>query len=283
MSLKDKIEKSKNEMFNELNNIDVEGLKSEGISMRVGDRILKFEIANDEPILEIDIIKKEFRAKLNEQQSRIKEKINKEIEKINGYHNSLKIEMERKEKILEDKLKESMPMPNITFENAKNGLSFAKGGSPGTLCWLVTGVYWPKYVDFQPIDIKFTKRMVSPVVYMITTKNEFITGVSTRKPIGLDYFDHYHQSHPDCWGKWTYKKEWKTPNDILTIGREAESVLENINTGSIAENNPRGLPRINTVKNFVNNEKNAGTLSPSILRQGITNDIRDNDENVWTS
>lgn len=283
MDLKEKIEKSRNEMFDELNNIDVEGLKSEGISMRIGGRILKFEVTTDESILDIDIIKKEFRAKLNEQQSRIKEKINKEIEKINGYHNSLKIEMERKEQILEEKLKENIPMPNITFENAKNGLSLAKGQNSGTLCWLVTGVYWPKYIDFQPIDLKFTKRMVSPVVYMIITKNNYVTEVSTRKPIGLDYFSHYHQSNPDCWGKWIYTKEWKTPNDILAIGKEAESVLENINTGSLAENNPRNLPRINTVKNFVNKEINVGSLSPSIIRQGITNDIRENDDAVWSS
>ena len=91
--------------------------------MRIGDRILKFSVNNDEPILDIDIIKKDFRDKLNEQQKRIKEKINTEIEKVNGYHNSLKIELERKEKILEEKLRESQPMPNITYEDAKNGLS----------------------------------------------------------------------------------------------------------------------------------------------------------------
>lgn len=283
MNLKEKIKESKDNMFSQLNNIDIEGLKTEGISMRIGDRILKFSVDTDKPILEIDIIKKEFRDKLNEQQKTIKEKINNEIEKINGYHNSLKIESERKEKILEQKLRESQPMPDITYKDAQAGLSLTKGEYTDTLCWLISGVYWPKYVDGKPIDKKFTKRMISPVVYMIITKNEYITEVSTRKPIGLDYFDHYHQSFPDCWGKWVYKKTWKTPNDILTIGREAESILENINTGSIAIDNPRGLPRKNTVFKYIIKESNEiGTLSRSIIRQGITSNIRSDDSEIWS-
>ena len=105
MNLDEQIKESKNNMFSSLDDIDIDGLKAEGISMRVGDRLLKFTISTDEGISDIDIIKTDFRNKLNEQQKRIKEKINDEIEKINSYHNSLKLEFERKEKVLEDKLK----------------------------------------------------------------------------------------------------------------------------------------------------------------------------------
>jgi len=283
MTLEEQIKESKDSMFTSLDNIDIEGLKAEGISMRIGDRLLKFSIDTDNPIPDIDIIKADFRNKLNEQQKRIKEKINAEIEKINGYHNSLKAESERKEKILEKKLKETQPMPNITYEDAMKGLSLTKGQLQDTLCWLISGIYWPKTLDFKPLDIKFTKRMVSSVVYMIITKGKYITEVSTRKPIGLDFFNHYHQSKPDCWGKWTYKNTWETPTDILAIGRQAESMLENINTGSLATNNPRGLPRINTVKkNVVTERHSVEAISRESLRQGITGDIRQDDTEVWS-
>jgi len=283
MNLEEQIKESKNSMFSSLDNIDIEGLKAEGISIRIGDRLLKFSINTDDPILDIDVIKADFRNKLNEQQKRIKEKINTEIEKINGYHNSLKTEFERKEKILEKKLKETQPMPNITYEDAMKGLSLTKGQLEDTLCWLVSGIYWPKTINFKPLDIKFTKRMVSSVVYMIITKGKYITEVSTRKPIGLDFFKHYHQSNPDCWGKWVYKNTWETPNDILAIGRQAESMLENINTGSLATNNPRGLPRINTVKkNIVTEKHSVDAISRESLRQGITGDIRQDDSEVWS-
>jgi len=285
MNLEEQIKKSKDNMFSSLDNIDIDGLKAEGVTIRVGDRLLKFSINADEQIPDIDVIKSNFREKLNEQQKRIKEKINDEIEKINSYHNSLKLEFERKEKILEDKLKSSEPMPNITYKDTLKGLSLTKGKDPGTLCWLVNGVYWPKTIDFKPLDIKFTKRMVSPVIYMIITKGKFVTEVSTRKLIGLDYFNHYHQNNPDCWGKWTYKSEWETPNDIIEIGRQAESVLENINTGSTATSNPRGLPRISTIKkNIVDTKENSNieSVTRNSLRQGITTDIRSDDSEVWS-
>lgn len=282
MNLEEQIQESKNSMFSSLNDINIDSLKAEGVSIRVGDKLLKFSIDKEESISDINIIKEDFRNKLNKQQKRIKEKINNEIEKINNYHNSLKIEFERKEKELKKKLSLTQQMPNITYEDALKGLSLVKGHDQDTLCWLVYGVYWPKTLDFKPINLTFSKRLVSPVIYMIMTKGKYVTEVSTRKVIGLEYFDHYHQNSPDCWGDWKFKVKWTTPTDILTIGRQAESILENINSKSTTKSSPEGLPRINTIKNNIKRKNNYVNMDRNSLRQGIDNNIRTNDSEIWS-
>lgn len=278
-------ERDKNIMFECLDSVDIDKIISDGLSVRVGDKVLKLNVISQIAIPEVVEIKEEFRQKLNEQQRLIKTKINDKINEITEYHHSMRIEYKRKEKELKDILARSAPMPDISYNHAQQGLSVVKGDGKGCLIWLIQGVYWPKTLDHQQIDPKFSKKMISNIVYMVETRDKMVTSVSTRKPIGLDYFSHYHQSRPDCWGKWKNRSSWNTPNDIIKIAREAEAVLENINTGSIAEQNPRGLPRKSTLgRHLIETKKpvKMGTLNQTARRSGITEEIRREDGEVWS-
>ena len=278
-------ERDKNIMFECLDSVDIDTIESDGLSIRVGNKVLKLNVISQQQIPEVEEIKEEFRQKLNEQQRQIKAKINDKINEITEYHHSMRMEYRRKEKELKDILSRSAPMPDIDYSHAQQGLSVVKGTGQNRLVWLVQGVYWPKTLDHKQIDPKFSKKMISNVVFMIETSNKSVTSVSTRKPIGLDYFSHYHQSRPDCWGKWKNSSSWRTPNDIIKIAREAEAVLENINTGSIAEPNPRGLPRKSTLgRHLVESKKSQkmGALNQTTRRSGITEEVRREDGEVWS-
>ena len=278
-------ERDKNIMFDCLDSVDIDSIESDGLSIRVGNKVLKLNVISQQPIPEVDEIKEEFRQKLNEQQRQIKAKINDKINEITEYHHSMRMEYQRKEKELKAILARSAPMPEVDYSHAQQGLSVVKGDSQNRLIWLVQGVYWPKTLDHKQIDPKFSKKMISNVVFLIETVNQSVSSVSTRKPIGLDYFSHYHQSRPDCWGKWKNASTWKTPNDIIRIAREAEAVLENINTGSIAEPNPRGLPRKSTLgRHLVESKKSQkmGALNQTTRRSGITEQVRREDGEVWS-
>ena len=285
MDLAERAERDKNFMFDCLDNIDIENIRSEGLRVRVGEKILRLEMVSETDIPELEEIKQEFKERINLQQARIKQKINSKIEEITEYYHKMRLEYKRKEKELKDILSKSAPMPDIFKSHARQGLSLVKGDGKNQLIWLVQGVYWPKTYDNEKIEPKFSKKMISPVVYMIKTNDNKVTNVSTRKPIGLDYFMHYHQSRPDCWGSWKNPTRWSKPEDIINIARQAEAVLENIHPGSIAEPNPRGLPRQNTIKRHllpIKSDQKMGTLNQSTRRAGITESMRSEDNEVWS-
>jgi hypothetical protein len=131
--------------------------------------------------------------------------------------------------------------------------------------------------------------MISSIIFMITTEDKKVKGVSTRKPVGLDYFEHYHQSKPDCWGKWSPKRDFNGPDDIIKIAKEAEAVLENINPRSLADRSPLALPRFATLERHLLNkapEKVEISLNQEDIRSGMTMDIdrssSTNGDNLWT-
>jgi len=285
MELEEKMEQFKS-VFGDLNEVDVDKIKVDGMSLRVGSKLVTFKSVEENPISIEDEIRNELREKINSQQKIIRDKINKKISEMIDYFNQVKREYSRKEKELERTLADSTIMPDVTFQHAQRGLSVAKGNN-GELNWLVQGVYWPKKVDLKPIDKKFSKKLISNVVFLVKTKGNKVLHVSTRQPIGLDYFQHYHQSSPDCWGYWKYSTTWRTPDDIIKIAKDAEAVLENVNTGSIANQAPRGLPRKATIiKHIIKSseveEDKMGVLNQQVRRSGITRDVRSNDLDVWS-
>lgn len=282
MELLKELKKSKEKIPLILNEIDIDSLETNGAFLKINDRMIKLSVVSNEPINEINIIKKEFSEKLQKQQEIIKVKITNEINELEKFYQSLKSEYDRKNKKLDEKIKNKEIMPKIEFSDSQKGLSITKT-SNNNLCWLVQGIYWPKYVDGKKINAKYSKKMITPVIYMIETKDDIILNVSTRKTVGLDYFSHYHQSNPDCWGDWKYPKKWETPSDIINIARQAESVLENINVGSIAIRAPANLPKIGTIKKYLNDLDVVGNLNQTIRRQGLRSDIRENDDNVWST
>jgi len=283
-----KCEDGKHYMFGKLDSVDIDNIKTEGVSMRIGDKIVKLTVASESKITEIDEIKDEYRKKINEQQKTIKQKINEKITELRDYHNSLKNTLSQKEMEIKKLMKDNVPMPEVNFNHAQKGLSVVKGNHSGELIWLVQGIFWPKYIDFVQIEPSYSKRLLSNMIYMINTNHKKVTGVSTRQTIGMSYFEHYHQSSPDCWGKWKFNTSWNKPDDIIKIAREAEAVLENINSGSLADNSPRGLPRFATLKKHLVKDKDDKrirerklNLSQTMERTGVTTEPRQ-ESNMWT-
>ena len=276
-------------MFEQLESIDVNAIKTEGVTMRIGDRILRLVVDEESPPAIEDQVREEFREKLAEKLQLIKENINTKVSEMSEFVNALRREYEVKERDLERKMSniEAMP-PDMTLTHAYKGLSICKGEYRNELYYLVQGLYWPKYVDRRAIEPLYTKKMISHIVILFRTEGNTIKEVSTRKPIGFDYFDHYHQAKPDCWGKWHYPKKFRGCDDIIKIAQEAQIVLENVNIGSIANRNPRGLPRKDTLVRHLLTE-GEGIDRMKDLRQDTrrlgaeTEGIQVDESNFWTT
>lgn len=289
--LERRAERSLRDMEQIIDGVSVEDIRANGMTIRMGGKLVKLEVASVEtPSIE-DEIRDELRGQLRQRLEMIKNSLNAKITEMVSFTSSIRAEFERKERQYKDKLRSVRAMPDVSMDHAQKGLSVVKGRNMDSLIWLVQGIYWPKFVDFKPIEPKYAKKLLTHIIIMIETSGENVTRVSTRKTIGLDYFEHYHQSSPDCWGKWKWKSRWGgNPNEIIDIAREAEAVLENVNTGSVANRTPRGLPRLDTLRRHVTNKSAGSPQSVNILNQaarrvGIGAGLRDRDEDehMWTS
>jgi hypothetical protein len=284
-----RVEKDMKFIFGQLDDVTIDNIEVDGLTIRAGTKLLKLEVISSEPISIEEEIRKEYKEKLHSRIQTIREKINTKISELQNFVQGIKREYDRKERDLKDKLARATPMPDVFYKHAEKGLSLVKGQNADHLIWFVQGIYWPQYVDQKPLDAKFSKKMLSNVVFQIETSGDQVTSVTTRMPIGLKFFSHYHQSKPDCWGKWKFHRKWESPSDIVKVAREAEAVLSNINTGSIAEHSPSGLPRKATVfrhvlKDEESKKKNSmGTLNQNVRRAGITTNTRVDDPDVWTA
>jgi len=243
-------------MFQDIDSVDVDAIKNTGITIRAGNKLVKLEVVSETPIELEEEIREEFRIRLREKLQEIKNRLNQKVTEIVETTSRIRIEAERKEQELKSQLQKAHPMPDVFFEHAGRGLSCVKGQGRGEIIWLVTGIYWPKFYDGQRIDPKYSKKLLTQIIFMIHTKDDKVTGVSTRQLIGLDYFEHYHQHKPDCWGRWVYPKNWSRPEEIIKIARDAEAVLQNVNPHSIANRSPRGLPRKETLARHLASETN---------------------------
>jgi len=282
----DKTKNTVEEISDIIDNINVDDIKSEGLSLRLGNRLIKLEISEESMSVE-DEIKKELKEKLHSRIEIIRERVNEKITDMYNFVQNIKNHYDSKEKDLSAQLENAVSMPDIDISHARNGLSVVKGNGRNRLRWLVQGIFWPKYVDKKPLDKKFSKKMLSNVVYVIETHRNDILNCHTCKPIGLTYFQHYHQNDPDCWGNWNPKRKWNEPYDIIKCAREAEAVLENVNTASVAKHNPVGLPRESTLLKYVLKDgdegSDIGVFNQSLRRTGITKNIREDSNDMWTT
>ena len=246
-------ESLKVDMESTLDGINIDDVKSEGMSIRIGGRVVKLEITEEVSLPE-DEIRAEYSAKLTEKLQQIKGILNEKMSEMTYMVEQNRQDFEEKERELQTRLSEANLMPDITYDQAKAGLSLVKGhrqyqGEPDVLTWLYQGVYWPKFVDDHPIEPKYAKRLISPVTLEIVTVKDRIRSVTVRKTIGLAKFRHYHAmgGDSDCWGQWVIPSRWNEPKDILDCAQHAMGVLESVNTGSPADRSPSGLPRLNTL------------------------------------
>lgn len=262
------VESRHQEMLDELETINVDDLKSKGVSLSFGGKTFKFtdlEIMEDESVE--DRIRKEFKEKLNVQQSRIREKINDKINQLFQMHKNKQAELDRKEKQLKRKYSQAAMMPDINESHMIKGLSVVKGSNNDQLVWVYRAVYNPRFVVMnshgrkvrKAIPSRLVNRMKQDILIIIKTRGKEVTGVATKSNVSNDNihlpdFQHYHQmGNGDCWGSWKYPHRWSNPDDIIKIAKDAEAVLETINNGSIAKRGPTGLPRIQTVVDAVEN------------------------------
>jgi hypothetical protein len=285
--MEERAKKDIEEMWSMLDGIKSDDIELDGLTVRAGNKVLKLEVVSEEPLDIEEEIRKEYRDKLIEKLNIIKKHINDKINSMSDFVSRIRFEYERKEEELTRKLHEAKLMPDVSVEDAKKGLSVVKGTGQDEYIWLVQGIYWPKTLDQEYIDPKYQKKMITPIVVLIETKGKKVQRVSTRQPIGLGYFQHYHQSNPDCWGRWKYPRNWETPIDIINIAQEAQIVLENINSGSLAERRPRGLPRYNTVCRHLTGEKKAPDNKVNLRREekrvGVEENSNIDESDFWTS
>jgi len=254
-------------LFTHIDSINIDDIKNEEVHLRLGNRIYKLVCSGDidETYME-NKIRDDFKNRLTEKLESIKKKINTKLNQMSEFVAAIKEDYRDKEKELQSKLDNVIVMPEVTFEHAKKGLSVIRGSGPNKYYWLVQGVYWPKYVDHEPIDPEFSVGLITPVIILVETNKNKIIDVSVRKPIGLTRFPQYHTITHDreCWGTWKYEREWRTPTDIIKIAQEAQVILENINSGSLGNRTPSGLPGIETVKRHV---RKSGKLKDTKLNK----------------
>ncbi len=288
------VEKTVTEIDNILAGVSISDTKLKDITIRIGGRVLKYEqISNTEYSLDKEI-REEYNVLLTEKMKRIRDVINEKFNETLQVLQMAKDEYLRKENILLDKLKKSSPMPDVTMNHARKGLSIIKGDRNGEIHWLVRRTYAPKTVTMvlsgsgdssKNVFIKpvFASKLVTPIFIMITTIDDKVISVSTRKIGGLELFSHYHQANPDCWGRWKYSTNWSTPDDIIRIADEAASVLENINMGSIAKHEPIGLPSTTVLKrNLLDNEKKVDEIKPEVYVERTVRTGNTHTEDVWS-
>ncbi len=277
------------DMFTEIDSVNVENIKLNGITVRAGSKLIRLEVVHEEPIEIEDEIREEYRLKLRGKLQEIKTRLNDKINDVVQMTTRVRNEAEEKERELKEKLRRVKAMPEISWAQAKQGVSIVQGESRDEICYLIRGIYYPKFVDERNIDPIYAKKLIAPIIFFFRTVSGRITEFSTRKPQDLAYFPHYHQQRPDCWGDFKYENRFRNVEDLLKIKNDAEAVLENVNTHSIATSNPRGLPRKATLLRHVVETSAAVKkaqnikLSTDQVRQGLGDGIRSSENDVWTT
>lgn len=294
------VKKRHDQLISDLESINLDDLKSEGLKISLGGKTFSFkdvEVVADESVE--DRIRSEFKDKLNTQQQRIREKINAKINQLLVMHQQKQRELDRKEEQMKRKFAETAKMPDIDENHLAKGLSVVKGRSSNTLVWAYRATFNPRFIIHypdnsvsernkvkKPIPTRLVNRMKMDMLVVIKTKDKQITSVVTRKLKGGDPFPHYHQqTTSDCWGNWSWPRNWNDADDIIQVAKTAESILETINQGSLASHNPSGLPRINTIINAI---EKVDPIDEDIIRStGRKIDRRRNDDNgdedIWSS
>lgn len=277
------------EMIKDLESINVDNLKTQGVTLSFGGKTFKFtdlEVTNNDDVEEK--IRTEFKGKLNEQQQRIRDKINSKINQLLLMHQNKQQEMERKERRLKKKFEEAALMPEINTKHMIKGLSVFKGRSNEELLWVYRATYNPRFIIVsgtdnklrKPIPARLVTRMKQSMFIVINTKHKRVTSVLTKKSDSMGRlidFPHYHQQGGgDCWGTWHHPREWTTADDILRVAKEAEAILETVNHGSIASREPAGLPRSQTLLKSVENVPALSEASTIEREDGNTEE-----DDVW--
>jgi hypothetical protein len=271
-NIKDKLKDYHNLMIQTADDLKIDDLTTKTVTVRLGNKVYDLVPSHIETIDVESQIRQEIEDKLIEKRMKIKEAIKSKMSEVSSLVSSIQDEYERKERLLKDTMSKSVPMPNVTWSHAQRGLSIVKGGNRGELYWLVKRTYNPKYIDHKNIEPLYVKKLMTNIYIRIATKDDTITSITSHYMNTLEFFEHYHQAHPDCWGNWKKPTHWKTPDDIIQAADDAIAVMENINTMSIARRNPALMPRLETLRRHVMAEVTAPKqvkVSTTGMREGL--------------
>lgn len=267
------------------------------IKVRHGNKIFSYKVENVEEEFDIDSVKSEVKEIYAQRLAEIKTKVTEYIQEFKFIFDKEKKKVEDIKKELERKLQSCNIMPEITEDHLRKGLSVVKGNGNESFTWSYKTVYHPKIYNDRVIDPAQSKKMITPINIVIKTTGDRIVKVVVMRSVGWSKFEHYHSmgSDSDCWGDWKPNTHsYKTPDDIIDIGKHAVSVLERINPRSFGNQSPKGLPRPSTIeKHLLGNEININqvyndelTASRENQRSGIdTNVLSENNrlQNVWSA
>jgi hypothetical protein len=293
LTFEDEVAEKKDEMLKLLDTISLDEIKSAGLSLSFGGKTFKFkdlQVVENEDLEEK--MRHEFREKLNAQQQRIREKINTKVNQLLTMHQQKQNELERKERNLAAKYNNAAMMPDITYDHAKKGLMVVRNpGKNDELLWLFRGRYQCKFYlkarakKVKAIDKTLRRRLVKDIIIRVKTRGNQVLKVSTHNPdASMSAFMHYHKmsNNSDCWGSWRHASNWSNPDDIILIAKDALAVLETINEGSVAKDNPSGLPRLETVKEHLK------TITKKMTKEfeqaiGASDTDKVEDVDVWST
>ncbi len=233
-------------------NFDFGEIELKDAMLRIGTHFFKMQIVENKEITSFKTeIENDLKSKLREKLKELRTFIDKNMIEYASVVNTIKSEYERKEAILTEKLANANPMPNITQSQLEKGLSVIPLNRG--IGWIVRRTYWPKLVDRKPIKIKLQQKMIKNVLVVIRTEGTTVKDITIKRVSDFGVFEHYHRN---CWGDWHWQnKKVNNGDDAITIANEAMAILENINTMSLAEHNPHGLPAISTVRRNLEEEK----------------------------
>jgi hypothetical protein len=267
------------------------------IKVRHGNKVFSYKVESVDEEFDVETIKNEIKEIYSKRLSEIKTKVTEYIQEFKFIYDKEKKKVEDKKLELDARLQSSNIMPEITEYHLQQGLSVVKGSGDGSFIWTYKSVYHPKIFGGKVIDPTQSKKMITPINIIIKTTGESVTKVVVMRSVGWSKFEHYHSMgiDSDCWGDWKYSNhKYKTPDDIIEIGKHASAVLERINPHSFGNQSPKGLPRPATIRKYLldddtninevyNGELTAGRDNQ---RSGINTDILSENnrlQNVWSA
>jgi hypothetical protein len=288
-NIRDALVKCAKDVSKTLNEEVLSNVSASNVLLSLGGVTFKLEAVDINKGIE-DIIKEEYRTKINQKMEHIRNVVNEKLTEVTSLIVNAKADFEDREEELKRKLREALSMPDITFRHMEAGLSVSRGDERDMLAWVYQAVYAPKYVNNDLINPNYARKLVTPIRIIILTRGNRFLLISTRKLVGSSLFEHYHQANPDCWGDWRYKERtWNTPDDIIRVAKEAEAILERINRNSVAKRNPRGFPSLEAVErnllmNEIMQENKKSKPNYEDIRMGVIERNIDNTENgVWST
>jgi len=269
-------------------------IQADGISIRSGNKVLRFTVTEETVVNEDAAIRKELERKFQVHMDELTAKFAEYKTSMKNALDTEKQKLQRSQDELNRRLNAVSVLPAITEAHLRQGLSVAIADRGGFV-WSFKTVYAPKMVGNRRIEPEYAKRLVTPVVIEVrTTADNKVHNLTVRQYMGNDKFHHYHKmgNDSDCWGQFKYSgRILNTPDEVITFCKEASFLLEVINDMSIASRNPRGLSRLDTLQKHLlppdadTSEGNArmNNTNSRNERSGVVANVNaDVADNVWS-